>query len=125
MPTPVAKTKTPERWDRAGDTDISLCAEKFLICPTLAGALRGPNQVSKEFYLMSKDGFRTDLPLWGDQNLKSDYSTTKINVWLGPHADKCQATNMAALYQNLDTSKTAGNIAKQRRFDCVYAYKVG
>jgi len=32
---------------------------------------------------------------------------------------------MTALYQNLDTSKTAGNIAKQREFDCVYAYKVG
>jgi len=55
MPTRVAKTETPERWDRAGDTEISLCAEKFLICPTETGALRWPNHVSKEFYLMSKE----------------------------------------------------------------------
>lgn len=55
MPTGVAKTETPERWDRAGDIDISLCAETFLICPTLADLLRWPNHVSKEFYLMSKE----------------------------------------------------------------------
>ena len=54
MPTRVAKIETPERWDRAGDIDISLCAEKFLICPTLAGALRWPNHVSKEFYRVIK-----------------------------------------------------------------------
>jgi hypothetical protein len=50
MPTRVGKTETPERWDRTGDIDISLCAEKFLICSTLAGALRWPTHVSKEFY---------------------------------------------------------------------------
>jgi hypothetical protein len=55
MPTQVAKTETPERWGRAGDIDISLCVEKFLICPTQAGALRCPNHVSKDFYLMSKE----------------------------------------------------------------------
>jgi len=43
MPTRVAKTETPERWDRAGDIDISLCA------------LRWPNHVSKDFDLMSKE----------------------------------------------------------------------